>query len=115
MELFYINLLKTIAKVINQKKGNNLIVLDVSNISDFTNYFVFAEGNVCIHVKALANEVIHVLKKQNLLPHVEGMNHGDWIVIDYGYIVIHLFISAIRERYRLEELWKDGSNIALNF
>ena len=112
MELFYINLLKTIAKVIDQKKGNNPVVLDVSNLSAFTNYFVFAEGNVCVHVKALADEIIVELKKQNVIPLcVEGLNHSDWVVIDYGFSVIHLFVSSIRAQYRLEELWKDGSII----
>lgn len=112
MELFCFNLLKVIAKAIDSKKGNNPVVLDVRAISQFTDYFVFAEGNVGIHVKALADAIIQELKTHNVSPlHVEGLHHGDWIVIDCGYIVIHLFVASVREQYRLEELWKDGSII----
>ncbi|QVE49591.1 ribosome silencing factor [Chlamydia crocodili] len=112
MELFCFNLLKVIAKVIDNKKGNNPVVLDVRAISQLTDYFIFAEGNVGVHVKALAETIVQELKEYNLTPlHVEGLSHGDWVVIDYGFIVIHLFVSSIREQYRLEELWKDGSII----
>ncbi|WP_348663184.1 ribosome silencing factor [Chlamydia vaughanii] len=112
MELFCFNLLKVIAKVIDNKKGNNPVVLDVRTISQFTDYFVFAEGNVGVHVKALADTIVQELKEHNVFPlHVEGLSHGDWVVIDCGYIVIHLFVSSVREQYRLEELWKDGAII----
>ncbi|MEF9496967.1 ribosome silencing factor [Chlamydia sp. 04-14] len=112
MELFCFNLLKVIAKVIDNKKGNNPVVLDVRAVSQLTDYFIFAEGNVGVHVKALADTIVHELKEYNLAPlHVEGLSHGDWVVIDYGFIVVHLFVSSIREQYRLEELWKDGSII----
>lgn len=109
MELFCFNLLKIVVKAIDQKKGNNLVVLDVKTISEFTDYFVFVEGSVNVHVKALANTIVQELKKQKVSPiHVEGVTDGDWVVIDYGFIVIHIFVSAIRGKYRLEELWKDG-------
>lgn len=112
MELFCFDLLKVIAKVIDNKKGNNPVILDVRAISQLTDYFIFAEGNVGVHVKALADTIVQELKEHNVAPlHVEGLSHGDWVVIDYGFIVIHLFISSIREQYRLEELWKDGSII----
>ncbi|SPN74025.1 hypothetical protein,ribosome-associated protein,iojap-like ribosome-associated protein,Domain of unknown function DUF143 [Chlamydia serpentis] len=109
MDLFYFNLLKVVAKSIEQKKGNNLVVLDVRAISEFTDYFVFAEGSVNVHVKALANTIIEELKKWQVSPlHVEGLADGNWVVIDYGFIVTHIFVGAIRGKYRLEELWKDG-------
>ncbi|ANH78713.1 ribosome silencing factor [Candidatus Chlamydia sanziniae] len=112
MELFCFNLLKVIIKAIDKKKGKNAIVLDVRAISGLTDYFVFAEGNVAAHVKALAETIIQELKEQSLSPlHVEGLIHSDWVVIDYGFIIIHIFISTVREKYRLEELWKDGSTI----
>ncbi|EPP34697.1 oligomerisation domain protein [Chlamydia ibidis] len=112
MELFCFNLLKVIAKVIDSKKGNNPVVLDVRSISQLTDYFVFAEGNVGVHVKALADNIVEELKSHDISPlHVDGLSHSDWVVIDYGFIVIHLFVSSVREQYRLEELWKDGSII----
>lgn len=108
MDLFCFNLLKVITKVIEDKKGNNSVVLDVRSVSSLTDYFVFAEGNVSVHIKAMADAIMEKLKEHHVSPaHVEGM-HSDWVVIDYGFIVIHLFIASVREMYCLEELWKDG-------
>ncbi|AAD19053.1 Iojap [Chlamydia pneumoniae TW-183] len=109
MDSFCFDLLKVAAKAIDDKKGNNLVVLDVRTISEFTDYFVFVEGSVNVHVKALANTIVEELKKQKVSPlHVEGITDGNWVVIDYGFIVVHVFVSEIRGKYRLEELWKDG-------
>lgn len=63
MELFCFDLLKVIAKVIDNKKGNNPVVLDVRAISQLTDYFIFAEGNVGVHVKALADTIVQELKE----------------------------------------------------
>ncbi|MBQ8498584.1 ribosome silencing factor [Chlamydia sp.] len=109
MDSFCLNLLKVIVKAIDNKKGRNPVVLDVKKISQLTDYFVFVEGNVGVHVKAVADTIIEELKKLKVYPlNVEGLSHSDWVVIDYGFIVIHLFVSSVREQYCLEELWKDG-------
>lgn len=114
MDLFYFNLLKIITKVIEDKKGNNPVVLDVRSISTLTDYFVFAEGNVNVHVNAIANAIIETMKEHRVSPlRVEGA-HSDWIVLDYGFIIIHLFVASIRELYCLEELWRDGFIITSN-
>lgn len=112
MDSFCLNLLKVIVKAIDNKKGRNPVVLDVQNISQLTDYFVFVEGNVGVHIKAIADTIIEELKKLKVYPlNVEGLSYSDWVVIDYGFIVIHLFVSSVREQYCLEELWKDGAII----
>jgi len=91
------------------------MALDVQGVSTLTDYFIIGEGNVDKHVIALAKSVIETLKKEGESPiHVEGLNQGDWVVIDYLELVIHLFKPGIREKYRLEELWHDGKVVDLD-
>lgn len=105
--------LQTIALIVQtlfDKKGFNILALDVRKVSSMTDCFVIAEGGVDKHVIALAKAVIEVLEKQGEKPvHVEGLTQGDWVVIDYLELVIHIFMPGLRDKYRLEELWHEGS------
>ncbi len=101
--------LNRIAQVIYDKKGFNILVLDVRGISTMTDFFIIAEGTVDRHVKALSHAIIDEFVQTAQEPlHVEGQQEGDWIVLDYGDFVIHLFIPELREKYALEKLWKKG-------
>lgn len=101
--------LDTIAQAIFDKKGFNILVLDVRAFSTMTNFYIIAEGNVNRHVKAIANFIVDTMREAGLKPlHIEGTAESEWVVIDYGDIVIHLFIPEIREKYALEELWKES-------
>lgn len=102
-------LLNQVAQAIYDKKGFNILVLDVRGISSMTDYFIIAEGTVDRHVRALADTIMDELAKihQHVL-FVEGKQEGDWIVLDYSDFIIHLFIPELREKYALEELWKAG-------
>jgi ribosome-associated protein len=110
------SLLNTIGQTLFDKKGFNILALDVKGISTLTDYFVIAEGNVDRHVIALAKEIVKKLKEQEIYPsHIEGLEQGDWIVVDYMEIVVHIFKPGFREKYRLEELWNDGKIVDLKF
>lgn len=107
-------LLNLIAQVLYDKKGFNILALDVREVSSLTSYFIIAEGNVDKHVTSLAKNVIETLKKEGHVPiHVEGLETGDWIVIDYLEIVVHLFMPGMRQKYQLEELWREGQIVDL--
>lgn len=109
------SLLNPIAQILYDKKGFNILALDVRGISTLTDYFLIAEGNVDKHLKAMALSVIETLKKRGIKPtHVEGLEQGDWVVLDYLDIVIHLFTPALRDKYRLEELWQEGKIVDLD-
>lgn len=100
--------LDRIAQVIYDKKGFNILVLDVSGICTMTDFFIIAEGTVDRHVKALSHAIIDEFSGKKREPlHVEGQQ-GDWVVLDYGDFVIHLFIPELRIKYALEDLWKKG-------
>lgn len=110
-----VQILNLIARTLYQKKGFNIVAIDVRGVSTLTDFFLIAEGSVDRHVISLSRSVEDVLKEQEgLLPlHREGLASGDWVVLDYLEIVIHLFIPSVRDNYRLEEMWSKGKIINL--
>jgi ribosome-associated protein len=104
-----------IAQAIYDKKGANILAIDVREISTLTDTYIIAEGNVERHVAALAKAVVDQQELKEFAPyHIEGMRHADWVVIDYGSIIVHLLIPEQREKYDLETLWRFGKVIPLN-
>lgn len=101
--------LSAIAQVIYDKKGFNILALDVKGLSSITDFLLIAEGNVDRHVSAIAQAIQDELAEKGEKPvHVEGVKTGDWAVLDYGDVVVHIFSPGLRERYSLERLWKDS-------
>lgn len=108
-------LLDVIAQAIFDKKGVNILALDVAGISTMTDNLVIAEGNVDRHLKALCSSVLDAMKQRGCAPlHVEGNNDSDWVIIDFGDIVVHLMTAEMREKYAIEQLWKEGRIVDLN-
>lgn len=108
-------LLHAIAQAIYDKKAKNVIALDVRGICTMTDFFLIAEGTVERHVNALSDIVIEAMDKQGYAPiHVDGQPGGDWVVIDFGTIVVHIFVPELRDKYRLEELWGAGDLVELD-
>lgn len=91
------------------KKGFDVKVLKLQNISTVCDYFVIASGDVDVHVKAIAGNIIDEMKKEGVRPyHVEGLNDGNWILVDYVDVVVHIFQEKTRNFYALEKLWGDA-------
>ncbi len=106
--------LHQIAQIIFDKKGSNILALDIRGISSLADFVIIAEGNVDKHVSAIASTIVDELKKIGLKPsYIEGLQNGDWAVIDYLDTMVHIFEPGLRERYRLEDLWNKGSIIDL--
>lgn len=106
--------LNQVAQAIFDKKGMNIIALDARGVSTLADYFIIAEGTVDRHVKALGRAICDELLRAHRKPwHIEGEQTGDWIVLDYGDVIIHLFTPELREKYALEELWKEAKIIDL--
>jgi len=109
-------LLDIIATILFEKKGFNILALDVRNVSNMTDYFLIAEGTVNRHVKALSRSVAHAMEEQgSFVLRSEGRQEGDWIVIDFGDIVVHLFTPEMREKYAIEEVWQKADIVDLHF
>ncbi len=107
--------LDTIAQAIYDKKGFNIIALDVRGFSTMTDFYLIAEGNIDRHVRSLAQAIREVLShSDDVLLHVDGEKTSDWLVMDYSDIVIHLFVPDLREKYALERLWHEAKIVDLH-
>ena len=97
-----------IIKLLEDKKGEEILPIDLRKKVDFTDYFLLCTAHSTKHAQGLADYVTLELKKIGIMPlSVEGMEQGNWIVLDYGSIVVHIFYEPIRRLYNLEELWLD--------
>ena len=109
------NILNLVAQTIYDKKGLNVLALDVRNISSITDTVIVAEGNVDRHVIAIAEAVTQALEQQGEKPvFIEGMHHGDWVVLDYMQMIVHIFMPGYREKYQIERLFPQAELIDLN-
>ncbi len=108
-------MIQTIAQTIYDRKGFNILAIDVREVSTMTNFFIVAEGAVERHVQALCRDVIEKMKELGYSAlHIDGEQNGDWIAIDFGDVIIHILIPEMREKYALEQVWKDGKLIELD-
>lgn len=96
------------------RKARDLTVLDLRGLSTATDFFIVGTGNSDVHVRSIADHVIEELKKEGVRPsHVEGLQGGRWVLIDYIDFVVHVFHPAARDFYELERLWGDAPLLAL--
>ncbi len=100
------------ARAAIDKKAENLKILDLTEISGFTDYFVICSGMSDRQVKSIADSVEHELSNagHDLLS-TEGYGDGRWVLMDFGDIVVHVFLDALREYYDLEALWVDAPRV----
>lgn len=94
-----------------EKKAEDIVAVDVSNKSSFTDYFIICSGKGSMHTKAIAKNIMEQAKpnKYRLLGK-EGIDNGKWILLDYDDVVIHIFDAPVRNYYKLEELWSKQPN-----
>ncbi len=104
-------LAQEIAQVIYDKKGRDIVALDVRQLTVICDYMVIGTGRSANQVKAMADDVDDRMAELGLsLRRTEGQQDGRWIVLDYGHIMVHLFHQDDRAYYNLERLWEDGTN-----
>jgi ribosome-associated protein len=98
------------------KKAEDLRVLNLGPVSDFTDYFLICSGTNERQVQAIAEAIQETLRKSGAKPiHVEGQRTGNWVLLDYGDLVAHVFQPAPREFYGLEKLWSDAEDETRQF
>jgi ribosome-associated protein len=91
------------------RKGVDMLVMDLRGISNATDFFFLVSGTSDMHARSIAEHIIEELKKEGVRPsHVEGLRTGRWVLIDYIDFVVHVFHPAAREFYQLERLWGDA-------
>jgi ribosome-associated protein len=96
------------------KKAQDVVVLDLREVTSFTDYFVICSGTNARQNQAISDEVYLQLKKGGELPvSLEGYEHAEWILQDYGDFVVHVFLPQTREFYDLERLWRHGKPVQI--
>lgn len=107
---------KEIAKIavaaLEDKKAEDIHIIDISEISSIGDYFIIANGNNRSQIQALADNVEEQLSKEGLHPkQIEGYNKANWILLDYRDVIIHIFDKESRTYYDIERIWRDGNII----
>jgi ribosome-associated protein len=97
----------------DNKKAENIVILDVRELSSVTDYFVIASGTSEPHLRAIVDEITDKLRDdENLRPRaVDGTFHAAWVVLDYFDVIVHVMRQDIRDRYDLETLWGDAPRL----
>lgn len=95
-----------------EKKALNIVVLDLRELASFTDYFIIASGTNIRQVQAIADEVVDQLKKcGRRASRVEGYSTAEWVLVDYGDFVLHVFEDKARKFYDLERLWREAVRV----
>lgn len=104
-----------IGEILDNKKGEDIAVLNVSGITSITDYYVIVTAKNTVHAKTLCDEVEEQLKKQGISArNIEGYQSAMWILLDFENVIVHVFYEETRKFYDLERLWSDAQRIDIN-
>jgi ribosome-associated protein len=101
--------LKFIKEILEEKKAEDIAVINVSKVTNIADYFVIATANSTVHARALAEFLVEKLEEKGWVPHhVEGLQFGNWILVDLMDVIVHIFTPEWREKYGLEWIWSEA-------
>ena len=102
------------ARALLDRKAIDLVILEVKDLSSFTDYFLICSGNSDRQVQAIASHIEEKLGQEGIHPlGIEGKREGRWTLLDYGDVVVHIFFQPVREFYDLERLWSEATRVEL--
>ena len=108
-------MLKVIIDALQDKKAEDIRVIDISNVSVIADYFVIASGSNTNQIQAMVDNVEEEMFKAGFDNHkVEGYNTASWILLDYNDVIVHVFSEDDRAFYNIERIWRDGKEIDIN-
>jgi ribosome-associated protein len=106
--------LRVVVEAAIERNAREPIILDLRGISDVTDFFVIASGDSDTHTRAISENVADRAKQAGFRPvGVEGQNQGQWVLMDFVGLVVHVFLGPVRDFYKLENLWGDAPSIEL--
>ncbi len=107
--------LAAVMEVLDDGKAVDPVLLDLRELTAMTDYFLVAHGTNTRQVQALARSVDEALKERFKIRshHIEGLSGGAWVLMDYGFFIIHLFLGEKREFYSLERIWMDAPRVEM--
>ncbi len=98
----------TVVKSLEDSKANNLVCLNIGNKTDICTYFIICSGTSDTHVKSLADKLTRDVKKNKIKVYgSEGQDSSNWVVVDLGAVIVHIFKEEVRRYYNLETMWED--------
>ncbi len=104
-------MIDVISKSLDDAKGEDIVVIDIRGKSSIADYMVIASGRVHRHVGAIANQLSRALHENGFdKPRVEGLNSCDWVLLDAGDVIVHVFRPEVREFYNIEKMWSGEFN-----
>ena len=110
-DLLIMKLLSSIQNILEDNKAKDISILDVKDKSSVTDFMMIASGRSTRHIQAIADNLIDKLKKDKIKPlGIEGYNQSEWILIDYGDLLVHVMHPTAREFFSLEKLWDESIN-----
>ena len=102
------------AQVAIDNKAQDVVLLDLRGVTDMTDFFIIASGTSDTHVRSLGENIMAELKKEGSpAHHVEGLEKGRWVLLDFVDFVVHIFHPTLRNFYQLERLWADAEEVPL--
>jgi ribosome-associated protein len=102
------------AQIAIDNKAQDVVLLDLRGVTDMTDFFLIASGTSDTHLRALGEHIMTELKKEGFpVHHVEGLEKGRWVLLDFVDFVVHLFHPTLRNFYQLERLWADAPEMPL--
>ena len=106
---------KYICEALLEKKGKEIEVMHIEHLTTLTEYFVICSATSSTQVRALADNVEWRMKTDHgvMVHHTEGFESSSWILLDFGCVLVHVFLPEARQFYNLENLWKDGTAVPL--
>ena len=108
-------IVKKIGELILDKKGDDIKILDVRELTSLTEYFIICTSDSAPKTRAITEHIKTELKKDNISPwHIEGLEKMEWVLLDYVNIVINVFNPKMREYYNIERLWSDAKIKQIN-
>ena len=106
--------LKIIVKALDDKRADKIDVLDISKLTSLGDYFIICSCGSGVQVRACADEVEEKAKENGFAPaHIEGYRSGNWILMDFGDIIVHIMERETRDFYSLERLWDDAVKLEI--
>ena len=98
-----------------ERKAQDIVLLDLQEVTTFTDHFLICSGTSSRHVQAIADEIERRLRAGGLRPaHIEGYNHAEWVLMDYADFVGHIFGEKARAFYDLERLWRTAKKTVIS-
>lgn len=109
-----LSLAQRAAQIALDTKANDVVILDLRGVTDMTDFFVIASGTSDTHARAIGEHVAEGMKKEgSRAHHVEGLEKGRWVLLDFVDFVVHVFHPTLRSFYQLERLWADAEQVAV--